>query len=72
MVSPVVPGSPRYPHTQIYKEEIENRRWQICVFPVELFGRCGLSYLVLLFVLCVYVYLYKEEIGKNVVGQAEV
>ena len=38
---------------------------------MELFGRCEPSYLVLLLVLCVYVYLYKEEIGKNVVGQAE-
>ena len=38
---------------------------------MELFGKCGHSYLVLLFVLCVYVYLYKEEIGKNVIGQAE-
>ena len=39
---------------------------------MELFGRCGLSYLFHLFVLCVYMYLYKEEIGKNVIGQAEV
>ena len=66
----ISPESPRSPHEQIHKKEMKT-----AIDRLECFLRSclrGVDILTLFsFLSCVYVYLYKEEIGKNLIGQAE-
>ena len=65
------PESPRSPYKQIHKEEIKTDIDRFVCFLWSCLG--GVDFLTSFSSLsCVYVYLYKEEIGKNVIGQAEV